>query len=97
MADIPDELAQEYHNYKVRLQRKRAEADEYQARADQIKAEMKEQEARLSAGPSDPHSCPHCFMERGETNTIVARTAADPEHFDRWACPKCGFYFDVRF
>lgn len=90
MADLSDF----FENHRRKIERRAQDAQEHQAQADAITAEIREQQARINAGPPEADACPDCWVERGDTNIIVARRAADPSRFDRWGCPKCGFHFD---
>jgi hypothetical protein len=71
---IPDDIAARLHEHKRRL--------------DKQYADIAAKKLRAETPPPDPHACPDCWVERGETNIIIALPTQD----DRWGCSSgCGF------
>ncbi len=95
MADPADETRVRFEQHKNKITRERQKAQELKAEAEAIEAQTSAKLSRIQKGLPESDSCPDCWVERGDAITIVSRTAADPAHFDRWACPKCGYGFDV--
>jgi hypothetical protein len=95
MADPADETAARFDEHKRQIERERQKAKDLKAKADAIEAQTNAQARRIDVGLPLTDACPDCWVERGETNIIVPRHHPDPNRFDRWGCPKCGWSFDV--
>jgi len=92
----PRETAARFEEHKRRIARERQKIEELKSEAEAIDAKTVAQARRIDVGLPLTDACPDCWVQRGETNIIIARRHPDPDHFDRWGCSKCGWYFDVR-
>jgi hypothetical protein len=95
MAKPSDEVAARFEDYGHRFRHEAEKAEKFEAEAKAIKAKIHIEQARVKKGLPESDACPDCWVLHGETNIIIARRADDPSRFDRWASPKCGWYFDI--
>ena len=97
MGELSDEVAARFEQFKHHFDRQARKAEELAAEANAINAKIEAQVARVKQGLPSPESCVDCWVKDGVDARHVPRKAADPTNFDRWTCPKCGRYHDVKF
>lgn len=90
-----EEAEARFNAFRRAIERRAKEAEDLEAKAKAIKAEIHAEQTRINQGLPESDACPDCWVKRGETVIFVARTADDHANFDRWGCPNCGWYFDV--
>ncbi len=84
-----EEHKRDIENAAVEAKRLTSEA---QAKDRHVQAQM----LRYQQGLPSPQACPDCWMDRGEISIMRTATADDPAQFDRFACGRCGYFFDRR-
>jgi rubredoxin len=95
MADADREIAKRMLQYRQLFDSEIKKAAELEAQAQAIKARISVQQARVDQGLPTPDACPDCWVQFGKKVTVMPRVSLKHDKFDRWACPSCGWYFDV--
>ena len=92
-----DEMAKRLEHHKRNILRETREAEELEAQAQTIKANIIEKQLRLQAGVPERGACPDCWVERGEVNPMISAPSDDPTRSERMmrCSARCGYSYDV--
>jgi hypothetical protein len=95
MADADREIAKRLLQYRHLFDGELKKAEELEAHAQNIRALIAVQKARVDQGLPSPDACADCWVQRGKNVMVVPRVSPGHDKLDRWGCPNCGWHFDV--
>jgi hypothetical protein len=95
MADADREIAKRMLQYRQHFDSEIKKAQEFEAQAQTVRMRIAAQLTRVDQGLPSPDACPDCWVQHGKKVKVVPRVSMKHDKFDRWACPACGWYFDV--
>ena len=95
MADAEREIAKRLLQYRQLFDVEIKKAEDLEAQAQAVRGRIGAQLARVDQGLPSQEACPDCWVQHGKKVTVVPRISMKHDKFDRWACPSCGWYFDI--
>jgi rubrerythrin len=78
-----------------RLKKQYQEAEQQKAAADKKATDLREAIKRVEAPIQAENSYPRCSIHNGINSTMRPMPAPNPDRYDRWSCPACGYTVDI--
>ena len=95
MAQADREIARRLLHHRQHFEREENKARDLEAEAHAIRGRISAERARADQGLPHPDACPDCWVLHGKILTILPRVSPKHDKFDRWACPGCGWHYDI--